>query len=73
MKFKYAVALLKGGEEKILGIFNTKDEADKFGNSNKLPSDAGLQYCFAANFKGAVPSGSVKVYDYYNVQLRYGT
>ena len=31
MKLRYAVALLKGGEEKILGVFNTKKEADDFG------------------------------------------
>ena len=72
MKFKYAVALLKGGEEKILGIFNTKDEADSFGSKNKLPSCEGLQYCFAAKFRGNIPSGTVKVYDYYNVTLSYG-
>lgn len=71
MKCKYAVALLKGGEEKILGIFNTKAEADSFGKNNKLPHEAGLQYCFAAHFSGNVPTGAVKIYDYYNVQLRY--
>ena len=71
MKTKYAVALLKGGEEKILGIFNTKREADDYGTSNILPSEAGIQYCFSASFKGDIPKGNFKVYDYYNRQLRY--
>lgn len=71
MKLKYAVALLKGGEEKILGIFNTKDEADKYGVNNKLPRDEGLQYCFSALFKGNAPKGDLKIYDYYNCQLVY--
>lgn len=71
MKLKYAVALLKGGEEKILGIFNTKDEADDFGKSNTLPGEAGLQYCFSALFKGDVPEGNFKIYDYYNRPLCY--
>ena len=71
MKLKYAVALLKGGEEKILAIFNTKDEADKYGIKNRLPSDAGLQYCFSALFKGEIPEGNMKIYDFYNRQLQY--
>ena len=28
MKLKYAVALIKGEQEAILGVFNTKEEAD---------------------------------------------
>ena len=71
MKLKYAVALLKSGEEKILGIFNTKAEADKFGESNILPTEAGLQYCFSALFMGDIPKTEFKVYDYYNRQLVY--
>lgn len=71
MKLKYAVALLKGGEEKILGIFNTKAEADNFGVNNTLPSEAGLQYCFSALFMGDTPKDNFKVYDYYNRQLVY--
>ena len=31
MKTKFAVALIKGENESILGIFNTKEEADRFG------------------------------------------
>ena len=71
MKLKYAVALLKGGEEKILGIFNTKAEADDYGVTNTLPSDAGIQYCFSALFKGDIPKANFKFYDYYNRQLVY--
>ena len=71
MKLKFAVALLKSGEEKILGIFNTKAEADKFGESNTLPTEAGLQYCFSALFMGDIPKTEFKVYDYYNRQLVY--
>jgi len=71
MKLKYAVAILKSGEEKILGIFNTKAEADNYGANNKLPKEAGLQYCFSALFKGDIPKTNFKVYDYYNVQLAY--
>ena len=69
MKLKYAVALLKSGEEKILGIFNTKDEADSFGSLNRLPAEAGLQFCFSALFAGNVPHGNLKIYDYYNRQI----
>ena len=71
MKLKFAVALLKSGEEKILGIFNTKAEADRFGVDNKLPVEAGLQYCFSALFKDDIPTSDFKVYDYYNRQLVY--
>ena len=34
MKLKYAVALMKGENEAILGIFNSIEEADKFGFEN---------------------------------------
>ena len=71
MKIKYAVALLKSGEEKILGIFSTKEEADNYGTSHKLPSEAGIQYCFSALFKGDIPKSNFKVYDYYNRELIY--
>ena len=68
MKMKYAVAIMSGEDETILGIFNTKDEADKYGYENKLPHSAGLQYCFASKFSGNVPIGnSIKIYNYYNV------
>jgi hypothetical protein len=68
MKIKYAVAIMTGEDETILGIFNTKAEADKYGYENKLPHSAGLQYCFASKFCGGVPIGnSIKIYNYYNV------
>ena len=64
---KYAVALAKGENEMILGIFKTKDEADRYGKSNPVPHTAGLQYCFMASFSKGKPIGSKKIYDYYNV------
>ena len=67
MEYKYAVALLKNGDEKILAVFKTKEEADDFGMSNKLPQDAGLQYCFASMFVGNSPCGvSISIYNSYN-------
>ena len=42
MKLKYAVALMKAGNESILGIFNTKEEADVFGSkTTTLNSEEG--------------------------------
>ncbi len=68
MKMKYAVAIMSGEDETILGIFNTKDEADRYGYENTLPHSAGLQYCFASKFSQGVPVGnSIKIYNYYNV------
>ena len=42
---KYAVALMRGDEEQIMGIFNTKAEADAYGTENRLPREMGLQVC----------------------------
>lgn len=68
MKKKFAVALAKGESEMILGIFNTKDEADRYGKTNTLPHTAGLQYCFSAPFfKGKPVGNNIKIYSYYNV------
>ncbi len=68
MKIKYAVAIMSGEDETILGVFNTKDEADRFGYANKIPHSAGLQYCFSSRFSGRVPVGnSIEIYNYYNV------
>ena len=68
MKTKFAVALMKGGNESILGIFNTKEEADKFGLGTKIPREAGLHYCFSSPFQKGKPVGNkIKIYDYYNV------
>ena len=70
MKLKYAVALMKEGNETILGIFATKAEADEFGKSSRIPIEAGLHYCFAAPFSGGKPVGkSIKIYDYYNFNV----
>lgn len=68
MKVKYAVAVMTGEEETILGVFNTKEEADYFGTHNRIPHAAGLEYCFSSKFSRGVPVGNnIKVYNYYNV------
>ena len=68
MRMKYAVALMSGENETILGIFNTKEEADRYGNSNRISHTVGLQYCFASKFSKGMPVGNtIKVYNYYNV------
>ena len=68
MKMKYAVALMNGERETILGVFNTKAEADLFGMNNVVSHTVGLQYCFASRFANGSPVGkSIKVYNYYNV------
>ena len=70
MKTKFAVALMKGECEAILGIFNTKEEADRFGEATRIPREAGLQYCFSARFSGGKPIGkNIKIYNYYNVAV----
>ena len=67
MKLKYAVALMKGENEAILGIFNSIEEADKFGFGTRIPREAGLHYCFAAPFSKGKPVGrNIRVYTYYN-------
>ena len=67
MEYKYAVALIKDGDEKILGVFETRAEADEFGYSNLVPQDEGLQYCFASTFLGNTPCGSdISIYSTYN-------
>ena len=69
MKQKYAVALLKGGCETILGVFGTKKEADDFGNGARIPKEAGLHYCFSAPFSDGKPIGNkIRIYDYYNTR-----
>ena len=68
MKLKYAVALMRGERETILGIFNTKAEADIFGMNNRISHTVGLQYCFASKFANGTPIGNnIKIYNYYNV------
>ena len=67
MSYKYAVAIMKNGDEKILGVFETRAEADEFGFNNRLPQEAGLQYCFATGFIGNTPCGSdISIYTTYN-------
>lgn len=67
MEYKFAVALLKRGEEQILGIFDTKEDADAFGRANVMPADCGLQYCFSSLFtRTGKPRGDVRIFDYYN-------
>jgi hypothetical protein len=68
MEYKFAVALLKGDDETIMGIFDTKEEADAFGKGNVVSHEKGLQYCFSAMFMSGEPQGnSMRIYDYYNV------
>ena len=67
MKTKFAVALMKNGDESILAVFNTMEEADIFGRSNPFPKDAGLEYCFSCPFLKGKPHGnSIRVHSYYN-------
>ena len=68
MKKKFAVAIINGESETILGVFNTKEEADSYGMSNRIPHSAGLQYCFRAPFSKGMPIGNSRsIYNYYNV------
>ena len=68
MKIKFAVALLKGENETILGIFDTKKEADDFGKANKIPHEAGLHYCFSSPYsRGKLTQKNITVYSYYNI------
>ena len=64
---KYAVALLKGDNEEIMGIFDTRAEADEYGKRNPVPHENGLHYCFMADFAdGRVKGNSISIYSYYN-------
>ena len=58
MEFKYAVALLKGDDEQIMGVFDTMEEADAFG----FLELGFLRHFFlqeATMFDGQVPDGVV--------------
>ena len=67
MEYKYAVALLCHGEERIMGIFDTKEDADEFGRRNTVPREHGLQLCFSSLFtRTGQQRGDMKIYDYYN-------
>jgi hypothetical protein len=64
---KYAVAVVKGENETILGVFSSERDADAFASKNKMPAAAGLHYCFSTRFKGKVPVGkSIRIHSYYN-------
>ena len=70
MEYKFAVALLTEGEEKILGIFDTKEDADEYGRKNTVPTNMGLQYCFSSLFtRNGKPRGDMRIYDYYNKKI----
>lgn len=43
--FKFAVMLTKGNDETILELFDTKEEADKFGKAQIVPRANGLVGC----------------------------
>ena len=67
MEYKFAVALLSAAGEEIMGIFDTKEDADEFGKNHKVPSARGLQYCFSSLFtRNGKPRGDMRIYDYYN-------
>lgn len=68
METKYFVALLNGDSEKILGIFNSKKEADAYGTANLIPHDEGLEYCFCAKVVDNQPQwDNIIIFDYYNL------
>ena len=67
MEYKFAVALLSVEGEKIMGIFDTKEDADEYGRSHTVPTNMGLQYCFSSLFtRNGKPRGDMRIYDYYN-------
>ena len=64
---KYAVAVVKGENETILGVFASERDADAFAKKNRVPLAAGLHYCFSTTFRGRVPVGkSIRIHSYYN-------
>ena len=70
MEYKYAVALMRGDDEKIMGLFDTKEEADEFGKKVRRPHKEGLQYCFFTAFRGGKPCGEdIRICDYYNCAI----
>lgn len=67
MEYKFAVALMTRESEEIMGIFDTKEDADEFGRKHTVPTEMGLQYCFSSLFtRNGKPRGDMKIYDYYN-------
>ena len=70
MEYKFAVALISGAEEIIMGIFDTKEDADAYGKAHVVPSERGLQYCFSSLFtRNGKPSGDMRIYNYYNSRV----
>ena len=70
MEYKFAVALISGAEEIIMGIFDTKEDADAYGKAHVVPSERGLQYCFSSLFtRSGKPSGDMRIYNYYNSRV----
>ena len=71
MEYKFAVALLTEGEERILGLFDTKEDADEYGRQHRVPRERGLQYCYSSLFtRTGQQRGDMKMYDYYNFTPR---
>ena len=68
MKTKYVVALIKDNNKEILGVFETKEEADSFGKTQKIPRSDGMVYSYAAAFdeEGNQCGTSEKFYGVYN-------
>lgn len=67
MEYKFAVALLTAGEEKILGLFDSKEDADEYGRQHKIPRERGLQYCYSSLFtRNGQQRGDMRAYDYYD-------
>ncbi len=67
MEYKFAVAIINKGEERILGIFDTKEDADEYGRAHIIPRERGLQYCYSSLFtRTGKQRGDIKMYDYYN-------
>lgn len=67
MQEKFAVALMSGDTETILGVFDTIEEADEYGRNHPRSHSEGLQYCFSAPFVGNCPIGTcVSIYGFYN-------
>jgi len=72
MEYKFAVAVVNGIDEVILGVFDTKEDADAFGNANIVPKERGLQYCFSSLFtKTGKPRGDMRIYNYYNSSISF--
>ena len=67
MEYKYAVAVLRYGEEEIMGLFDTKEDADEYGRAHLVPRERGLQFCYSSLFtRTGKQRGDMKIYDYYN-------